>query len=135
MKAKYMLDTNICIYIIKNKPLGVKKKLSLIAPEDICLSSITVSELFYGVEKSQYPQKNREALENFLINFNIMDYGYEASEAYGKIRAHLEKTGDIIGAMDLMISAHALSLKTILVTNNMKEFKKVEGLKIENWYL
>jgi tRNA(fMet)-specific endonuclease VapC len=134
MKPKYMLDTNICIYIIKNKPLGVKEKLSLITPEDICLSSVTVSELFYGAEKSQYSQKNKEALENFLINFNIMDYGYEASKAYGKIRAHLEKTGDIIGAMDLMISAHALSLRTILVTNNIKEFKKVEGLKIENWY-
>ena len=134
MKNKYMLDTNICIYIIKNKPLSVKEKLSLISPEDICLSSITVSELFYGVEKSQYPQKNRKALENFLINFNIMDYGYEASEAYGKIRAYLEKTGNIIGAMDLMIAAHALSLKTILVTNNIKEFRKVEGLKIENWY-
>ncbi len=131
---KYMLDTNICIYIIKNKPIGVKEKLSLIPPEDVCLSSITVSELFYGVEKSQYSQKNRDALEGFLINFNIMDYGYEASIAYGKIRTNLEKTGNIIGAMDLMIASHALSIKAILVTNNIKEFKKIKDLKVENWY-
>ena len=131
---RYMLDTNICIYIIKNKPSWVKEKFSLFSPVDICISSITTSELFYGAENSKYPAKNNDAFEKFLSPLNIVDYDYKASLAYGKIRAFLEKTGNIIGSMDLLIAAHALSLNVALITNNEKEFKKVKNLKVENWY-
>jgi tRNA(fMet)-specific endonuclease VapC len=129
-----MLDTNICIYVIKNKPSWVKEKFSSLSPIDLCISSITTSELLYGAEKSKYPAKNKEALERFLSPLNIVDYGYKASLAYGKIRTFLEKTGNIIGSMDLLIAAHALSLNVTIITNNEKEFKKVKDLKVENWY-
>ena len=131
---RYMLDTNICIYVIKNKPSWVKEKFSSLSPIDLCISSITTSELLYGAEKSKYPAKNKEALERFLSPLNIVDYGYKASLAYGKIRTFLEKTGNIIGSMDLLIAAHALSLNVTIITNNEKEFKKVKDLKVENWY-
>ena len=131
---RYMLDTNICIYVIKNKPSWVKEKFSSLSPIDLCISSITTSELLYGAEKSKYPAKNKEALERFLSPLNIVDYGYKASLAYGKIRTFLEKTGNIIGSMDLLIAAHALSLNVTIITNNEKEFKKVKNLKVENWY-
>ena len=102
-----MLDTNICIYIIKNKPQSVKEKLKSYNIGDLIISSITVSELYYGVYKSQYVQKNLLALEYFLRPFDIVEYGIEASVEYGKIRAKLEKEGQPIGGLDMLIASHA----------------------------
>lgn len=128
-----MLDTNICIYIQKNKPEYVREKFKQFDIGDLALSSITVSELYHGVYKSSYVEKNLLALEHFLRPFNILDYDLRASVEYGKIRASLEKSGKAIGGLDMMIAAHAKSLGAILVTNNTGEFKRVENLIIENW--
>ena len=128
-----MLDTNICIYLIKNKPLEVKEKFNAYEVGEICISSITVSELYYGVYKSQMVEKNLLALALFLAPLNIVDYNEKASIEYGKIRAILESTGKVIGSLDMLIAAHAVSLEVILVTNNTKEFERVDGLRLENW--
>ena len=128
-----MLDTNICIYIIKNKPQHVKQKFLAFNIGELCISSITVSELMYGAFKSQFVEKNLNAIEAFLLPFEIVDYDYMAAIAYGKIRAALEKQGKVIGNMDMQIAAHALALELTLVTNNTKEFKRVDGLILDNW--
>lgn len=130
---KYMLDTNICIYVIKNKPAKVLKKFAQIDTNDICISSITSSELWYGVYKSSSFERNAIALEEFLSPLTILEYDENDSKIYGKVRANLENKGNIIGSMDLLISAHALSKNLILVSNNLKEFRRVQGLKLENW--
>ncbi|CAA6808288.1 MAG: VapC toxin protein [uncultured Sulfurovum sp.] len=128
-----MLDTNICIYIIKNKPQSVKEKFREFEIGELCISSITVSELMYGAFKSQFVEKNLRAIQDFLMPFEIVDYDYEASVEYGKIRAYLEKKGQVIGNMDMQIAGHALALDLVLVTNNTKEFVRVEGLALDNW--
>jgi len=128
-----MLDTNICIYIIKNKPQSVKKKFQEFNIGQLCISTITVSELIYGAYKSPFVEKNLKAIESFLMPFEIVDYDYMASVEYGKIRANLERRGSIIGNMDMQIAGHALALDMILVTNNTKEFERVEGLTLDNW--
>lgn len=130
---RLMLDTNICIYIIKNKPKTVREKLQEHEVGDIVLSSITVSELYYGAYKSRHVEKNLLALEHFLRPFDILEYDMQSSVEYGKIRAALEKKGQVIGGMDMMIAAHAKSEDTVLVTNNTKEFERVENLRLENW--
>jgi len=128
-----LLDTNICIYIIKKKPQGVLKKLAEHALSDIGISSITVAELLYGVGKSALPDKNRDALDEFLSPFEIMPFDDRAAEVYGRIRALLERKGTPIGSMDMLIAAPPLSLGVTLVTNNAKEFKRVPHLKVVNW--
>jgi tRNA(fMet)-specific endonuclease VapC len=128
-----MLDTNICIYIIKNKPISVMQRFQEYNIGDILLSSITVSELYYGAYKSQYSEKNLLALEHFLQPFNIVEYDLKASIEYGQIRATLEKQGNIIGGLDMQIAAHARSLDMTLITNNNREFIKVDNLVIDNW--
>jgi|SRR5690554_5334500 len=130
---KYMLDTNICIYIIKEKPKKVINKFHTLDIGDICISSITLVELEYGVEKSNYTERNRLALAGFLSSIEVLSFSDKAAVEYGKIRANLEKQGNIIGAYDLMIGAHALSENITLVTNNMKEFKRIPNLSLENW--
>ncbi|QTL97822.1 tRNA(fMet)-specific endonuclease VapC [Iocasia frigidifontis] len=130
---KYMLDTNICIYIIKEKPKKVINKFHTLDVGDICISSITLAELEYGVEKSQYTERNRLALAGFLSSIEILFFSDKAAENYGRIRANLERQGNIIGAYDLMIGAHALSENLILVTNNTKEFQRINNLSLENW--
>ncbi|CAG5070078.1 Ribonuclease VapC2 [Dyadobacter sp. CECT 9623] len=130
---KYLLDTNIVAYIIKKRPIEVLHKLQTLDWRDIAISSIVVAELWYGVEKSQLTEQNKAALEAFLKPFTIIDFDEQAAETYALIRADLESKGKIIGANDLLISAHALSHELILVTNNVKEFERVGGLKIENW--
>jgi tRNA(fMet)-specific endonuclease VapC len=130
---EYLLDTNICIYIIKKKPSEVFDKFISLTPGDIGISSITLAELQYGVEKSSNSEKNREALEKFLTPIEIIDFGHEASVEYGKIRSALEKKGIPIGPLDMLIASHAKSLDVVLVTNNVREFERIEGLKIENW--
>ena len=129
----YMLDTNICIYIIKRKPKNLLDRFLMTDPEDIVISSITASELFYGVFKSSKPAQNIEALTNFLLPFEIVPFDDKASIEYGEIRANLEKEGNIIGSMDLLIAAHVRSLSLTLITNNIREFKRVLKLKMENW--
>ena len=130
---RYMLDTNICIYVIKHKPETVFQKLQNINPEDVCISSVTYAELVHGVEKSAAVEKNRLALSMLFANMEILDFDVDAADCYGKIRAALEKKGTPIGPLDMMIAAHAQSLGYTVVTNNVKEFSRVSALKIENW--
>lgn len=130
---KYLLDTNIVAYIIKKRPIEVFHKLQSLDLTEIAISSIVVAELWYGVEKSQLKEQNKAALEAFLKPFTIVDFDTKAAETYASIRADLESKGKIIGANDLLISAHALSRGLILVTNNVKEFERIGDLQIENW--
>lgn len=130
---KYLLDTNICIYIIKQKPPAVQKKFGTCSPGDICISSITVAELQYGVQKSNRLIQNQQALDQFLLPLNTVNFSLETSLAYGKIRADLERAGTPIGPLDTLIAAHALALNLTIVTNNVREFERVPDLAIENW--
>ena len=130
---KVMLDTNICIYIIKQKPRAVLERFAAFPVGDLGISVITLAELEYGASKSSEPDRNREALEQFVSPLEIAVFDRLATSIYGKIRALLEKRGRPIGSMDLLIAAHALSLNVRLVTNNMREFKRVPGLRVENW--
>lgn len=130
---KYLLDTNICIYIIKHKPPQVFEKFSNLIPGSVGISIITFSELQFGVKKSSQPEKNQSALNQFLIPLEIFEFDLNAGVEYGNIRANLEHAGTPIGPLDTLIAAHAKSLKLILVTNNEKEFQRVDGLEISNW--
>ena len=130
---KYLLDTDICIYIIKQKPSWVVHKFQAHAVDSIGISTVSVSELYYGVAKSQHVAQNGQALQEFLLPLNIATYDPHAAEIYGPIRATLERAGNTIGPMDIMIAAQALSLDVTLVTNNVSEFSRVAGLRIENW--
>jgi len=131
--VRYMLDTNVCLYIIREKPIRVLKKLRTFDLTDIVISVITHSELEYGVSKSNRQKDNLEALTKFLSPLEIVPYDDKAAADYGQIRNYLEKKGAIVGAMDMLIGAHARSIPATLVTNNLKEFKKIPGLRVENW--
>ena len=128
-----LLDTNICIYMIKNKPPEVRKHFEQFVPGDIAISSITVAELQYGVEKSAAREKNALALEAFLLPLEIAAFDTDSALVYGKIRAMLEKQGTPIGGMDMLIAAQAMAQNFTLVTHNLKEFSRVPGLKCETW--
>ena len=133
---KYMLDTNICVFVLRNKDdqaISVINNIKSHKPEEICISSITYAELIHGVEKNINPSKKRLALMLFLSNIAVLDFNSEAADEYGKIRVDLEKKGNIIGPMDMLIAAHAKSLGFTIVTNNTREFERVEGLKVEDW--
>lgn len=130
---KYMLDTNICIYLIKQKPPQLLHKFAELSFGDVGVSAITVAELQYGVQKSQYPEQNQQALGQFLIPLTIVDFDHNAAVAYGAIRAALERQGTPIGSLDTLIAAHAQSLDVTLVTNNVREFSRVPDLKVVNW--
>ena len=130
---RFLLDTNICIYIIKKSPLAVFAKFQKLRVGQICISAITLSEMQYGISNSSKPQKNQTALDSFLAPINVLDYPANASETYGNIRTDLKTKGQLIGANDLLIAAHAKSQNLILVTNNVKEFNRVDGLHLENW--
>lgn len=130
---KYMLDTNICIYAIKQKPGKVFVRLRETDPEDVCISSVTCAELIHGVEKSNAVEKNRVALSLLLSNIEILSFDVNAAGEYGKIRADLERKGTPIGPLDMMIAGHAKSKGLTIVTNNMKEFSRVKDLDIVNW--
>ena len=129
----YLLDTNICIYIIKNNSQKVVEKIKSLKPSQIKLSAISLGELEYGVSKSKYKERNRDALINFVSAFDIIPFDDEDAEVFGLIRADLENRGQIIGSYDMQIAAQALSKKLNLVTNNTSEFSRVTELKIENW--
>ena len=130
---KYMLDTNICIYIIKKKPEKVFTRFYKCQPGDICISSITLAELEYGVSKSTNKIKNKVALSGFLAPICILPFSENAAQVFGEIRVELEKQGRIIGGYDMLIAAHALSEGLTLVTNNTSEFSRVDKLHIDNW--
>jgi len=130
---RYLLDTNICIYLIKKKPLQVLEKLRTLAIVDVGISAVTLAELEFGVAKSSRPQQNNEALQTFVVPLEILPFDDRAACSYGEIRAYLEKKGQPIGSLDMLIAAHASSLSLTLVTNNLREFKKVPGLNVESW--
>lgn len=129
---KYLLDTNICIYLINERPKGVRERFRRLSASDVGVSSVTVAELASGVAKSG-STRNRAALQTFLVSLEIAPFDLSAALVYGDLRADLERRGQPIGPLDLQIAAHAMSLDTILVTNNEREFRKVTGLSVENW--
>jgi tRNA(fMet)-specific endonuclease VapC len=130
---KYLLDTNICIYLIKRRPSSVIDRIRKEDMDAIAISAVTLAELHYGVARSRYPEQNRIALLEFMVPFRILDFDQDAAVAYGKIRAQLESVGTPIGPMDLLLAAQALSQDLILVTNDEKEFRRVRNLNLENW--
>ena len=130
---KYMLDTNICIYAIKHKPPEVIKNFLKHDPDDMCISSITYGELMHGVEKSQAVERNRVAITLFLSSISILPFDNYAAEEYGKVRADLERKGTPIGPMDMLIAGHARSEGLVIVTNNTREFFRVDDLEVEDW--
>jgi len=130
---EFLLDTNICIYIIKRKPSNVIERFRQAKISQIGISSITLSELSYGVSKSSQPAQNQVALAQFAAPLEILPYEDEAAQYYGDLRAFLEKKGAPIGSLDMLIAAHALSIDCTLVTNNEKEFTRIPNLKIDNW--
>ena len=130
---KYMLDTDTCIHLIKHRPQQLMNRFDRMPVGDIGISSITLAELEYGVAKSSRPDRNRAALRGFVTPLEIAAFGKAATAAYGRIRALLEKKGLTIGSMDLLIAAHAVSERAQLVTNNEVEFRRVPGLRVDNW--
>jgi len=129
---KYMLDTNIAIYVIKNRPLDALASFNRHAGH-ICISAITLAELLHGAEKSAKPEHNLRQVEDFVSRLEVLDYGSKAAAHYGDIRADLERKGTPIGVNDLHIAGHARSEGLTLVTNNLREFERVEGLRLDNW--
>lgn len=134
-RLSHLLDTNTCIYLIRQRPAGALGRFEEFEVGEIGASVITVCELRYGVEKSARSEQNTQALERFLLPIEIVDFGAEATKEYGRIRAALEKLGAPIGPLDTLIAAHALSLDATLVTNNTREFERVQDLRLEDWTL
>ncbi|MFU8926269.1 type II toxin-antitoxin system tRNA(fMet)-specific endonuclease VapC [Acinetobacter puyangensis] len=128
----YLLDTNICIYVINHKPVQVFEKFRQFQLGDLAISSITASELAFGVEKSG-SERNKQALNKFLIPLDVLPYDDRAIWHYAQLRHQLQSTGKTIDSLDMLIAAHALALEVTLVTNNTKEFERIKGLKLENW--
>jgi len=129
----YLLDTNICIFIKNRKPIQVLERLHSIINADVFISSISIAELQFGVYNSQNVEKNHISLIEFLAPFEIINFDDNDAEQFGKIRTELKKAGNLIGPYDMLISAQALAKNLILVTNNTNEFKRIDGLKLEDW--
>jgi tRNA(fMet)-specific endonuclease VapC len=127
-----MLDTNICIYVIKRRPLVALDTFNKHAGQ-LCISAITLAELFHGAEKSQHLEQNLNIIEDFISHLDVLAYDNNAATHYGDIRVQLERQGTPIGINDLHIAAHARSRGLTLVTNNEREFARVEGLRLQNW--
>jgi tRNA(fMet)-specific endonuclease VapC len=128
-----MLDTDICSYVMKRSHPGLLQRLAATSPDEVCISVITLLELHYGVAVSPRREQNSRALEEFLRYVQVMELTEEIAEHYASVRASLKRRGSPIGARDLLIGAHARALNLILVTNNMREFSRIEELKVENW--
>jgi len=128
----YLLDTNICIYVINEQPAQVLQRLIQVGRESLAISTVTVAELAFGVEKSDRAG-TRTKLENFLSKFPILDWNQEAAWVYGRVRKVLEAKGQRIGERDLLLACQALALGATMVTNNTREFERIDGLKLENW--
>ena len=129
----YLLDTNTCIYFLNKSSEKIISQFKRLSPSEINLPSITVAERFYGAEKSKAKKKNWAIVENFVSTFVIVPFDEKSCEIYARIRASLEKSGVPIGPMDLLIASISLANNSILVTNNTKEFRRIKGLKLENW--
>ena len=130
---RFMLDTNTCVDLIRQRDDRILRKMQRLMPDDLCVSSVTLSELEYGAAKSAAPGKNRLALAEFMTPLNIAPYDDAVAPVYGRVRAELERAGTPIGPLDTMIAAHALSLGLTVVTDNEREFRRVPGLKVQNW--
>src|SRR3990167_7028325 len=133
MALRYLLDTNICIYIAKQKPLSVLKKFEQIEVGDVGMSIVTYGELLYGAQKSHHPKKTLLILDELVSLIPPLPMSIQVAKYYGDVLSKLEKQGKPIGNNDLWIAAHALTLELVLITNDMKEFARVPHLKIENW--
>ena len=131
--TRYMLDTNTCILLIKHRPKALYDRISVLPLENLAVSSIAIAELWYGVSLSQKKRNNEAALRDFLDYVDVLDWPHGAGPVYGSIRKHLKEKGTPIGAMDLLIAAHALFIGAVLVTDNTREFQRVPGLNLENW--
>jgi tRNA(fMet)-specific endonuclease VapC len=129
---QYMLDTNICIHVLKNRPEKLRERFNRLA-EQLCISTITLAELSYGVEKSSRRDDNRQAVDHFAARLDVLPFSAVAAIHYGQVRAALEAAGRPIGAHDMLIGAHARSAGMIVVTNNLREFERIPGLRTENW--
>jgi tRNA(fMet)-specific endonuclease VapC len=130
---KIMLDTNICIYLIKKQPASVLERFIDFPVGEIGISIVTLAELEYGASKSRHPSRNRAALDQFIAPLEVAEFDRQAAVVYGRLRATMETKGTVVSAMDLLIAAHAVSLGARLVTNNVREFQRVPGLRVENW--
>lgn len=135
MEARFLLDTNICIYIRQHKPPKVLERFGKLSPGEAVLSVVTYGELFYGAAKSQNPKERLKNLNEMAQLLPVLPLPQAAGEAYGEIRAELETKGQRIGNNDLWIAAHAMAAGLTLVTNNEKEFRRVTGLTVQNWTL
>jgi tRNA(fMet)-specific endonuclease VapC len=129
---RYMLDTNICIYVIKSRPAGLRERFNSLA-DQLCISAITFAEIIYGAEKSARPVENLAILEQFAARLDILPFGERAATHYGQLRAELERAGHPVGLHDMMIGGHARSEGLTLVSNNLREFQRMAGLRLENW--
>jgi tRNA(fMet)-specific endonuclease VapC len=129
---QYMLDTNICIYVIKSRPLALGEQFNRLA-EQICISTVTLAELYYGSERSARRIQNLEGIEQFIARLEILPFSAEAAAHYGQVRAELERAGRPSGPHDMLIGAHARSAGLIVVTNNLREFERIPGLRVESW--
>lgn len=130
---RFLLDTDICVFIARQKPLRVHARLAAVGPADLAISVVTYFELIYGAWKSQRPEANLAVVDRLRQSVLVLPLGPEVAPHYGSLRAALEREGAGIGYFDTLIAAHAVSLGLILVTNNTREFSRVKGLKLENW--
>lgn len=130
---QYLLDTNICVFVIRQKPASVLQRFQQFSAGELGISVVTLAELRYGADKSANPAKNHSALDAFLAPLEIVDFDAEAADWYGKVRTDLEVRGCPIGPLDTLIAAHALRLGLPLATNNVGEFSRVTGLQVEDW--
>jgi len=133
--VKWLLDTNVCIAVIRRRPESALRRLRGKQVGQVGLSTITLAELEFGAAKSQQPAKARAALREFLLPLEVVTFDEAAADAYGTVRAAMEKKGRPIGPLDTLIAAHAMALGTVLVTNNTREFRRVPGLSVEDWSL
>jgi tRNA(fMet)-specific endonuclease VapC len=129
---RYMLDTNICIYVIKSRPAGLRERFNSLA-DQLCISVITLAEIIYGAEKSARPVENLAIVDQFAARLDVLPFGERAATHYGQLRAELERAGHPVGIHDVMIGSHARSEGLTLVSNNLREFLRMEGLRLENW--
>ena len=131
---KFMLDTNMCVFVLRGKPLSVTTRLQQCADREACVSTITVAELRFGADKSRQPEASHDKVSKFLMSIDVVDFDSGAADAYGIIRADLERRGQPIGDLDMLLAAHALNEGLNFVTHNTSEFQRVNGLQLEDWF-
>ncbi|MFA7429289.1 MAG: tRNA(fMet)-specific endonuclease VapC [Rhodospirillaceae bacterium] len=129
---RYMLDTNLCIRVLRDRPQGLRDRFNAEATA-LCISTVTLAELLYGAEKSARPTENRQAVEGFAARLDVLPFDDAAAAHYGDIRAVLERRGQVIGGYDMMIAGHARSRGLVVITGNLGEFGRVDGLRSEDW--